>query len=142
MSMAKFEAYGKKTPRAIDRPRLLAQEEERLANRADTVILISDNGRACSRTRRREHPRNPERDRCGDLRPEQTETPGAGENRTQSRFHRAVPPNIDAALRMIDDILPRIRERTRCSTASAAAGRFTEEPRWRPGVRIWGEVLT
>ena len=120
---AKFEAYGKKnSARAIiDRRegRILAREEERLAHRVDTVILISDNEAGLLASRMNTQPARTSAqsgtDRYGDLRPGANgNPPGAGEGNGPNLVFTGqmdYPPNVDAALRMIDDILPRIRER-------------------------------
>ncbi|WBY17898.1 TIGR03087 family PEP-CTERM/XrtA system glycosyltransferase [Erythrobacteraceae bacterium WH01K] len=153
---AKFEAYGKKnSARAIiDRREgcMLAREEERLAHRADTVILISDK-EAGLLASRMEYPAgaNIRAIRNGidtaTFDPEQTATHPVLEKATGPNLvftgQMDYPPNVEAALRMIDDILPRIREQHphavfHCVGRAPVASLRNRDG--EPGVRIWGEV--
>ncbi len=153
---AKFEAYGEKGgARAfIDRREglLLAREEERLAHRADTTILISDNEAALLASRME----RPERARVTALRngidtvtfdpakvavkPELEKTAGPNLVFTGQMDYA---PNIDAALRMIDGLMPRIREALpdavfHCVGRAPVAALTARDG--EPGIRIWGEV--
>ncbi|WP_379546599.1 TIGR03087 family PEP-CTERM/XrtA system glycosyltransferase [Qipengyuania sp. DSG2-2] len=153
---AKFEAYGEKGgARAfIDRREgvLLAREEERLAHRADTTILISDNEAALLASRME----RPDRARITALRngidtvtfdpakvavqPELEKTAGPNLVFTGQMDYA---PNIDAALRMIDGLMPRIREALpdavfHCVGRAPVAALTARDG--EPGIRIWGEV--
>jgi len=153
---AKFDAYGAKaTARAIidkREGRILAREEERLAHRADTTILISDN-EAALLSSRMEKPgaanivaiRNGIDTAAFDPSAvERHETLDAGEGpNLVFTGQMDYPPNIDAAMRMIDVLLPRIRKSFpaavfHCVGRAPVAALTARDG--EPGVRVWGEV--
>ena len=153
---AKFDTYGTKSgARAmIDRRegKMLAREEERLAHRADTTILISDNEAALllSRMERPElanvtvlgngidtvtfDPAKVERHADLDARP--------GPNLVFTG-QMDYPPNIDSALRVMDTLMPRIRaefpDAVFHCVGRAPVGALTSRD-GELGIRVWGEV--
>ena len=153
---AKFDAYGAKaTARAIidkREGRLLAREEERLAHRADTTILISDNEAALLASRMD----RPDGANIVSLRngiDTVTFDPanvaahdvldGSGAPNLVFTGQMDYPPNVDAALRMIDHLLPRIRASYpdavfHCVGRAPVAALTSRDG--EPGVKIWGEV--
>lgn len=154
---AKFEAYGAsgRTPRSwIDRREgvTLAREEERLARRADTVMLVSEDEAELFRSRLHDADHV-------DLRairngidaalfdpeavaphPELVEQPGPHLVFTGQMDY---PPNIAAAERMATAILPALRANHPSATfhvvGRAPTGQVLALEK-RAGVRVWGEV--
>ena len=152
---AKFDAYGERGgPRAvIDRRegKLLAIEEERLAHRADTTILISDNEADLLRSRmKRPEAANIVAMRNGidtvrfdpDAVAPHPELASGGPHLVFTG-QMDYPPNVDAAMRAIDKLLPAIRERHpdamfHCVGRAPVAALVERDG--EAGVRVWGEV--
>jgi sugar transferase (PEP-CTERM/EpsH1 system associated) len=153
---AKFDAYrqsgGPKSAIYRREGRLLALEEARLAYRADATILISD-AEAKLLASRMDNPaganivsmRNGIDTDLFDpaaVEPQPELAAGAG---PQIVFTGQMDyqPNVDAALRMMDKIMPRIRE-TCPDAVFHCVGRAPVRSLVRrdtgPGIRVWGEV--
>lgn len=153
---AKFEAYGKQGgPRAwIDRreARMLAREEERLAHRAHCTLLVSDAEAALFRSRLRD----PAGVRIEALRngidtaafdplavaphPELVAQPGPHLVFTGQMDYA---PNVAAALRTAERLLPAIRKAHPGATFHVVGRAPVPQLRrldGRGGVRVWGEV--
>jgi polysaccharide biosynthesis protein PslH len=154
---AKFEAYGHggSFPRAIiDRRegRVLAREEERLAHRADVTLLISDNEANLLRSRLG----NPAGTDIRAIRngidaeffdpakvtphPELTRATGPHLVFTGQMDYQ---PNIEAAERVIQSILPRIRAHhpdAACHIVGRAPVAKLRAHDGSDNVRVWGEV--
>lgn len=152
---AKFEAYAaeRRFPRSsIDarEGRLLAAEEARLAARADCTLLISEAEAALFRSR------NPDPARIEVLRngidtaffdPQaarpHTEMSGGKGPHLVFTGQMDYPPNIVAAGRVIDRLLPKIRQSwpgARFHVVGRAPPASLRARDGREGVRVWGEV--
>lgn len=152
---AKFDAYAKAGERRwINRRegRLLAAEEERLAHRADTTLLISEAEAALFRTRLEDErgtnlvalgngidaaffdPRNAR------PHPDLENAPGPHLVFTGQMDYR---PNVEAALWAIRDLMPALRSRhphARCHIVGRAPVERLTRHHGENGVRVWGEV--
>lgn len=154
---AKFEAYAEGRPwpmRWIEarEGRLLRREEDRLAHRADRCLLISEEEATLLRQRMADPADVPVSVlRNGiDTRifspdavapePSLSEMPGPHIVFTGQMDY---PPNIAAALRVIEYILPSIRQHhplARFHVVGRSPGAELLRFDWKDGVRIWGEV--
>ncbi|WP_115367527.1 TIGR03087 family PEP-CTERM/XrtA system glycosyltransferase [Alteripontixanthobacter maritimus] len=153
---AKFEAYGAQItgPRSvIDRRegKLLAIEEERIANRADTTLLITDTEAQLFRSRLTDS-------ETPDIRTIRNGIDAALFDPAKVVAHTGLmsgdphivftgqmdyPPNVAAALRVMDRILPPIRARHPDATFHVVGRAPVEELTVRngkDGICVWGEV--
>lgn len=153
---AKFDAYAQDGHRLrawiyAREARLLAREEKRLARRADATLLISDNECALFRERIGDHRANivtlpngidtvffdPQ---AAQAHPDLAASAGPHIVFTGQMDYQ---PNVTAAMRMIDEIMPGIRRRFPDATFHVV-GRAPLPGLLRKdgmhGVRVWGEV--
>ena len=152
---AKFEAYADAGQRAwINRRegRLLAREEERLAQRADTTLLISENEAELFRARL-EQPAQVRLRALGNGIDAQFFDPALvslQEDLEEGEDPQLVftgqmdyAPNIAAAEWMIEEVMPALRKtyaRARFHVVGRAPVRNLRERHGENGTRVWGEV--
>jgi sugar transferase (PEP-CTERM/EpsH1 system associated) len=152
---AKFDAYADAGNRRwLNRreARLLALEEERLAARADTTLLISEAEAQLFRSRLR-HAGSARLRALGNgidadffdpaLMARQADLEEGDGPQIVFTGQMDYAPNIAAALWMIDEIMPRLRRahaRARFHVVGRSPGRSLSEKHGEHGARIWGEV--
>ncbi len=152
---AKFEAYAKAGQRKwINRRegKLLAAEEERLAHRADTTLLISENEAELFRSRLH-HPDEVDVRALGNgidaelFDPEQVATQPDLEEADGPQLlftgQMDYPPNVAAAEWVIENIMPVLRKtysHARFHIVGRAPAVSLKDRHGENGVRVWGEV--